>query len=169
MIADMLFLAKADNGLIIPSHEPVDLRQGIEDLFAYYEALAEDQGVALTVQGAGNVLGDHLMLRRALSNLLSNAIRHTPHGGTVSVSIGTAGSGNVLIAVENPGEPIPAEQLPRIFDRFYRVDPSRQRTSEGAGLGLAITRSIVQSHGGTIRAASGKTTRFEITLPALPH
>lgn len=175
MIADMLFLAKADNGLIIPTREPVDLRQEIQDLFAYYDALAEEQGVALTVQGEGKVAGDRLMLRRALSNLLSNAIRHASRGGTVLVEIAPAGDRALLVVVENPGEPIPQEQLPRIFDRFYRIDPSRRRSfegakesaGEGAGLGLAITRSIILSHGGQIRVSSGKTTRFEIQLPGL--
>ena len=167
MIADMLFLAKADNGLIIPSHEHVDLRQEIQGLFAFYEALAEDQGVALQAVGEGAMIGDRPMLRRALSNLLSNAIRHTPRGGTVLVQIQCTPQQTVLITVENPGEPIPTEQLTRIFDRFYRVDPSRQRTTEGTGLGLAITRSIVLSHGGQTRVFSDKTTRFEILLPGL--
>ena len=166
MIADMLFLAKADNGLIIPSREPVDIRQEVEGLFAFYDALAEDQSIGLTTRGEGTVLGDRLMLRRALSNLLSNAIRHTPRGGSVSVAIGPAANGFVSVMVENP-EIIPAEHLPRIFDRFYRIDPSRQRSSEGAGLGLAITRSIVGAHGGQTRVFSDTSTRFELLLPGL--
>ncbi len=168
MIADMLFLAKADNGLIVPSREPVDLAAEIKDLFTYYESLAEDQGITLASSGEGSVAGDRLMLRRALSNLLSNAIRHTPRGGTVTVDIARADGGSIAVLVENPGEPIPAEHLPRIFDRFYRVDPSRQRTSEGAGLGLAITQSIVRAHGGQIAVFSDNTTRFELRLPAGP-
>lgn len=167
MIADMLFLAKADNGLIIPSREHVDLRQEVDGLFAFYEALAEHQGIGLTVHGSGTVPGDRLMLRRAISNLLSNAIRHTPRGGTVSVGIDSVRDGFVSIVVENPGDPIPAEHLPRIFDRFYRIDASRQRTSEGAGLGLAITRSIVGAHGGQARVFSDTSTRFELLLPGL--
>jgi len=166
MIGDMLFLAKADNGLIIPTREPVDLAAEITDLFAFYEALAEDKGITLTSHGEGKVAGDRLMLRRAISNLLSNAIRHTPRGGSVSVST-RAEDGFVSVAVENPGEPIPAAHLPRIFDRFYRVDPSRQRISEGAGLGLAITKSIVDAHGGKIQARSGETTCFEIRFPVI--
>jgi len=166
MIADMLFLAKADNGLIIPSREPVDLAAEIRDLFAFYEALAEDQGVRLAAQGTGTVSGDRLMLRRALSNLLSNAIRHTPRGGTVSVRIAPDGAGMMSVTVENPGEAIPEEHLSRIFDRFYRIDPSRQRSGEGAGLGLAITRSIALAHGGQARVRSGATTCFELLLPA---
>ena len=166
MIADMLFLAKAENGLMIPTRTAVDLLKEVEDLFTYYEALAEDLEVGLSLQGQGVVQGDRLMLRRAFSNLLSNAIRHTPRGGTVTVNIGRRYPGKLFVSVENPGEPILPEHLPRLFDRFYRVDPSRQRVSEGAGLGLAITRSIILSHGGKVQVVSDRTTRFEILLPA---
>lgn len=166
MIGDMLFIAKADNGLVTPSREPVDLAGTVRDLFEFYEALAEDQGVALAQQGEGAVLGDRLMLRRAVANLVSNAIRHTPRGGTVRVGI-DARDHAVRLAVENPGPPIPAEHLPRLFDRFYRADPSRHREAEGVGLGLAITRSIVEAHGGSIAASSAEgLTRFEVQLPA---
>ena len=107
------------------------------------------------------------MLRRVLSNLISNAIRHTPHGQTVQVSLTTHGD-KAIVAVENPGPEIPAEHLPRLFDRFYRVDPSRQRKGDGAGLGLAIVKSIVDAHGGSIKVASvNQATRFQLTLPAL--
>ena len=107
------------------------------------------------------------MIRRAISNLLSNAINHTPRGGCIDVRIEQAGDREVRIAVENPGEGIAAEHLPRVFDRFYRVDPSRQRSTDGAGLGLAITRSIVAAHNGTVQANSaGGLTRFEILFPA---
>lgn len=167
MIADMLFLAKADNGLIIPSHEPVDFAAEVRDLFTFYEALAEDQGVGLEVIGVARVTGDRLMLRRALSNLLSNAIRHTRWGGAVSVEILHESDGVVSVIVENPGEPIPPEHLPRIFERFYRVDPSRQRAGEGAGLGLAIVRSIIEAHGGRVEAGwSRGRIRFAVYLPA---
>jgi two-component system heavy metal sensor histidine kinase CusS len=83
------------------------------------------------------------MLRRALANLLANAIRHTPAGGSIRVGIAATDNATTL-EIENSGEPIPPEHLSRIFDRFYRADPSRHRINEGAGLGLAITRSIVQ-------------------------
>jgi two-component system heavy metal sensor histidine kinase CusS len=107
------------------------------------------------------------MIRRAISNLLSNAINHTERGGCVNVRIGHAESGGIRLAVENPGEGIAAEHLPRLFDRFYRVDPSRQRSTDGAGLGLAITKSIVAAHNGTVHAVSeGGLTRFEILFPA---
>ena len=167
MIADMLFLAKADNGLIVPSSELVELATEVRELFGFYEAFAEEHGVSLVLAGAGSVRGDRLMIRRALSNLLSNAIRHTPRDGSVKVLVDQRKSGELELTVENPGEDIKPEHLPRLFDRFYRVDPSRQKASEGAGLGLAITKSIVDAHMGTIRAfSSNGSTRFAITFPA---
>jgi two-component system heavy metal sensor histidine kinase CusS len=167
MIADMLFLAKSDNRLIVPSSELVDLAAQTQELFGFYEAFAEEQGVSLVLAGTGIVRGDRLMLRRALSNLLSNAIRHTPRGLSVRVQIELHDSGEVELYVENPGERIEPEHLPRLFDRFYRVDPSRQKASEGAGLGLAITKSIVEAHRGAIQVYSAnESTRFAITFPA---
>lgn len=166
MIADMLFLAKSDNGLIVPRSERVDLANEVRELIEFYDALAEDHGVRLALAGNGAVTGERLMLRRAISNLLSNAINHTPRGGCVNVRIERAEGGAVRLSVENPGEGIAAEHLPRVFDRFYRVDPSRQRSTDGAGLGLAITKSIVAAHNGTVRAISmGGLTRFEILFP----
>jgi two-component system heavy metal sensor histidine kinase CusS len=167
MIADMLFLAKADNGLIVPSSEMVDLAAEVRELFGFYEAFAEEYAVSLVLAGGGTVHGDRLMIRRALSNLLSNAIRHTPRDGSVKVRIDQDKSGDVDLSVENPGEDIEPEHLPRLFDRFYRVDPSRQKASEGAGLGLAITKSIVEAHKATIQASSSNgSTRFAIRFPA---
>jgi len=168
MIADMLFLAKADNGLIVPSSEMIDLATEVPELFGFYEAFAEEHGVDLVLAGRGVVRGDRLMIRRALSNLLSNAIRHTPRAGSIKVLIDQRKSGETELTIENPGDNIAPEHLPRLFDRFYRVDRSRQKAgSEGAGLGLAITKSIVEAHKGTIRISSANgATRFAITFPA---
>ena len=168
-VSDMLFLAKAEHGLAIPTVESVDLVREARELFDFYDALVEERGVSLECSGEGNVAGDRLMLRRALSNLVSNAIAHSPRGGRVSVAVERGGHGAVTLRVENSGETIPPEHLPRLFDRFYRVDPARQRSSGGAGLGLAITRSIVTAHGGTISVSSSEgLTRFEVSLPAAP-
>lgn len=106
------------------------------------------------------------MLRRAISNLLSNALRHTPAGGRIVVRVDDTGDSVVKLSVENAGETIPLEHLPRLFDRFYRVDSSRQRLSEGSGLGLSITRSILRAHGGDafIRSEGGMTV-FELKIP----
>ena len=166
MISDMLYLAKADNDLMIPHREVVDLAKEIASLFDYYEALAEEKQVTMTCLGNGRVQGDRLMLRRAVSNLLSNALRHTPMGGQVVVRIHAAPSGELCLEVENPGPQIESEHLPRLFDRFYRVDASRQRSSEGAGLGLAITQSIMNAHGGAVSVRSDEQrTVFALRLP----
>lgn len=93
------------------------------------------------------------MLRRALSNLLSNALRYTPTRETIVVRCQTVDH-QVQVTVENPGTPIAPEHLPRLFDRFYRVDPSRQRKGEGSGIGLAIVKSIVVAHKGTVAVTS---------------
>ncbi len=168
MIADMLFLAKADNGLIIPSNEIVNLPKEVRELFGFYEAIADEQGVSLILTGEGTVEGDRLMLRRALSNLLSNAIRHTPHGGSIKVFIDQFKPEETNLAIENSGETIATEHLSRLFDRFYRVDPSRQKANDGAGLGLAITKSIIEAHQGSIQVfSSNGSTRFKITFPHL--
>lgn len=167
MISDMLFLAKADHGLVAPFGETVDLAEEVRDLFSFFEALAEGKNVSLSLTGDGAVNGDRMLLRRAISNVLSNAIRHTPESGRVRVEIGIVDNGEVSVRIENTGEPIAAEHIPRLFDRFYRVDASRHGSSEGAGLGLAITKSIMALHGGTIRVESGGgLTCFELRLPS---
>lgn len=166
MIADMLFLAKSDNDLIIPNRERVDLAAEVSSLFEFYEALVEEKNVTLTCSGNGSVFGDRLMLRRAVNNLLSNAVRHTPEGGRIAVCVDDSDGSTIVLSVENRGETISPEHLPRLFDRFYRVNASRQHFGEGAGLGLAITRSIARAHGGEAfaRSEDGVTT-FEIRLP----
>ncbi|MDP2266477.1 MAG: heavy metal sensor histidine kinase [Thiobacillus sp.] len=167
MVGDMLYLAQTDNGLLKPGLEKVDLAEETQGLFDYFEAWAEERSVALAQSGSASVPGDRLMLRRALSNLISNAIRHTPPGQTVHVTLGNAGD-QATVTVENPGPAIPAEHIPKLFDRFYRVDPSRQRKGDGAGLGLAIVKAIVEAHGGSISVNSAnQTTRFQIQLPTV--
>ncbi len=170
MVGDMLFLAQADNKLLKPELVTVDLAAEVRSLFDYFEAWAEERMVTLTLVGADvGVQGDRLMIRRALSNLLSNAIRNTPKAGVVTVSVSSAPNKAVL-SVENPAAAISPEHLPHLFDRFYRPDASRQRSGEGAGLGLAIVKSIVEAHGGSIDAASAANLIvFEMTLPTQMH
>ena len=163
----MLFLAKSDNGLVLPAKEKVELRSVVEKLFEYYQLLADDTGVKLQVYGHGAVYGDGTLLDRMISNLLSNALRYTPPESAISVRIEPNGD-MVSLSVQNPGKEIAAEHLPRLFDRFYRVDPARREgATNNAGLGLAIVKSLVDVHGGTVGCASraGHTT-FVICLPA---
>jgi len=162
----MLFLAKADNHLLVPTPEPVDLEAEISSMLEFYEPLIEEKQLQLSLQGHAEVDGDRLMLRRAVGNLLSNAIRHTPEQGRIEIALEMAGE-KVCIRIANSGETIPAEHLPRLFDRFYRVDASRQRAGEGSGLGLAITRSIALAHDGSVSVSSADgVTRFSLRLPA---
>jgi two-component system heavy metal sensor histidine kinase CusS len=163
MIGDMLFLAKADNKLLALNHEEVNLGEEAEKLIEFYGILAEEQGVRLEVVGSASTTGDRLMLRRAISNLLSNAIRHTPARGSVAIRLATTADA-ALVYVENPGI-IPTENLSRLFDRFYTGDPSR-RSGGGTGLGLAIVRSIAEVHGGSASGTSKKgRIIFELRLP----
>ncbi|NNB92244.1 ATP-binding protein, partial [Corallococcus exiguus] len=157
---DMLLLAKADHGLLMPSRQALDLATETDALLEYYAPLAEDAGIILRRRGEAQTEGDRHMLRRAMSNLLDNALRFTPPGGTIEVTL----SPGLHIEIANPGPAIAAQALPRLFDRFYREDPTRHEgSSEHAGLGLAITRSIVQAHGGGIHAhCEGGWTRFVI-------
>jgi len=144
----------------------VDLAVEVRTLFDYYDAWAEECGVTLTLEGAATTSGDRLMLRRTLNNLITNAIRHTSAGNTVGVHLDRVKNGEVQIDVKNPGSDIAPQHLQKLFDRFYRIDPSRQEG--GAGLGLAIVKSIVDAHGGTIEVNStGGVTRFRINLPNL--
>ncbi len=164
LINDMLFIAKADNEPVMHDVEDVDLAGEVKILFEYYGVLAEEHGVTLDLAGTATVPGDKQMLRRAIGNLLSNAIRHTTPGNTVRVELFASRNDYVGMSVENPGPDIPPQHLPRLFDRFYRVDPARQES--GTGLGLAIVKSIVEAHGGRITVVSAQgRTRFSMLLP----
>lgn len=165
-IADMLFLAKADNHLLVPTQEPIDLKAEISGMLEFYEPLIDEKHLQLTLHGNAEVDGDRLMLRRAVGNLLSNAIRHTPEHGFINIALEIEDE-KVRVRIENSGETIPSEHLPRLFDRFYRVDSSRQRAGEGSGLGLAITKSIALAHNGSVSVNSTDgETRFSLWLPA---
>lgn len=165
-IGDILFLAKSDNNLLVPNRERVDVRVEAAQVLDFYEAVAAEKGIRLQCTGHGVVSGDKLMLRRAISNLVSNAVRHTPSEGRITVRIDSSAPSSVTVSVENTGETVAPDLLPRFFDRFYRADASRRHFGEGAGLGLAITRSIARVHGGdaSVRSVDGVTT-FDVLLP----
>ncbi|MGC4010108.1 MAG: heavy metal sensor histidine kinase [Pseudomonas sp.] len=162
MVNDMLFLAKADHGLLTPSSQPLALAGEVDELLEFYGPLAEEKSIRLERDGELSVQGDRALLRRVLANLLDNALRFTADGGQIRVRLEPG-----QLSVENPGREIPADRLPRLFDRFYRADPARREgQGEHAGLGLAICRSIVRAHGGEIRCESAQGwTRFVIEFP----
>lgn len=165
MISDMLFLAKSEHGLLTLKKDILDLGLDLDELLEFFEPLASENKLELIRQGSAQLTGDRAMLRRAFSNLISNAIRYTPAGSQIIVRIKT-GEDGIQVDVINPGKPIPEEQLSRIFDRFYRADAARKHNSEGAGLGLAITRSIIEAHCGLLSAKSTECeTTFSATFP----
>ncbi|MEX1165414.1 MAG: heavy metal sensor histidine kinase [Hydrogenophaga sp.] len=167
MVSDMLLLAKTEHGLALPHREAVALREQTQALFDFYDVVADERGIALVLEGDATALGDKLMLRRAVSNLLSNAIRHAPRHSRVVVRLSQA-RGEASLCVENAGPAIDPVHWPRLFDRFYRVDKSRtQMPTEGTGLGLAITHAIMVAHGGSVTVESvPDKTRFCLRFPA---
>lgn len=160
MISDMLYLAKTENGLNLPTSEDVFLAKEIDALFEFYEALAEDKTVTLSTTGASVIRGDKLMIRRAISNVLSNALRHAHPHTCIQVKIFEENSKSI-VNITNAGDAIPVDQIASIFDRFFRSDKSRTRPdSDGVGLGLSITKAIMIAHNGAIKVDSneGETT-----------
>ena len=164
MIADMLFLAKADEGRVVPSRERLELAALLDGLLEFHRFVAEEKDVEIVRSGDGTIHGDALMIRRALGNLLSNAIRYTPAAGRIDAAVRSA-AGRVTIEIANSGPTIPAEHLPRLFDRFYRADAARAGEGGHSGLGLAIVKSIVEAHGGSVAVSSvDGVTRFVISF-----
>lgn len=161
MVSDMLLLAKTEHGIELINREPVSLDQEVLDLMDFYDAVADEKRIRMTLTGHATVDGDRLMLRRAISNLMSNAIRYSPQGSEVLITLRDE-PGPTSMCISNEGATIAAEHLPRLFDRFYRVDKSRSHPeSEGTGLGLSITRAIMVAHGGSVSVTSDpETTTF---------
>lgn len=169
MIDDLFQMAQLDAGGIPLQKEKCSLSDLISDTLESFSELASRQGVTLegkVITGTDPVYIDIPRIGRVLYNLVSNGLRYTPAGGTVRVMAVPVERG-VLVEVSDTGEGIPAQDLPYIFDRFYRGDKSRNRATGGAGLGLAIARGIIEAHGGTISVASEPNagTRFSFTLP----
>src|SRR5580698_4633747 len=170
LIGDLLFLARAESPLTHLRRERVNVAELLGGVREYYEASAADGGVSLiTAVSDKPVMAelDCTLLRRAVGNLVSNALAHTPYGGAV-VLRSNADSSTIHIAVSDTGVGIPAEALPRVFDRFFRVDSSRSQSSGGTGLGLAIVQSIALLHGGNVEISSqpGQGTRVTLHMPA---
>jgi two-component system heavy metal sensor histidine kinase CusS len=169
LIGDLLFLARAESPLSHLRRERVNVGELLGGVREYYEASAADGEVSLTTTVAGEpVIAelDRTLLQRAVGNLVSNALAHTPPGGAVVLGTNVDFS-TIRIEVSDTGVGIPAEALPRVFDRFFRVDSSRSQSSGGTGLGLAIVRSIALLHGGNVEISSqpGQGTRVTLHMP----
>ncbi len=170
LIGNLLFLARTESPLTHLRLETVDVNELLEGVRDYYDASAADAGVVLTSAGASEpVLAelDRTLIQRAVGNLVSNAVAHTPEGGTVAIQSHSQAA-NVMIEVADTGIGIPPDALPRVFDRFFRVDPSRSKASGGTGLGLSIVQGIMQLHRGNVDIASkpGVGTRVTLCMPA---
>ena len=159
MVNDMLFLAHADRGELAENLLPVSLRAEALAVADYLEASLEEAGHRLRVDGDVQVLANPALLRRAMLNLATNAVRYTLAGETIIIRLDEA-NGSARVSVCNPGPPIPDELRARMFDRFWRGDAAREKSSEGHGLGLAIVQAVARMHGGDTFATSdlGATT-----------
>jgi two-component system heavy metal sensor histidine kinase CusS len=172
LIGDLLFLARAESPLAHLHRESIDVGELLSGIREYYEAPATDGGVSLsTVVPDEPVIAqlDRSLLQRAVGNLVSNALAHTPPGKSVVLGASVEPA-SVRIEVSDSGVGIPAEALPRVFDRFFRVDESRSQASGGSGLGLAIVQSIMLLHGGNVEIASkvGQGTQVTLRVPVAP-
>lgn len=172
----LLFISRADHHRRVLSPTAFDVLEAISEVVDYHSHMAHDQGVTVTAKGGGVLTADRSLFRQAVTNLLSNALRHTPSKGQIDVTFDAASDphGMALLIVSDTGEGIAAEHLPHIFDRFYRVDVARTH-QPGAqlqtGLGLAIVKAIVELHGGRAEAQSksGYGTTMKLMWPQPPR
>ncbi len=169
LIGNLLFLARAESPLAHLRRESVNIVELLDGMREYYEASAAEAGVSLTTSANRAPVIAHLdrtLVQRAVSNLVSNAVAHTPPGGSVVLAASSEDSA-VHIEVSDTGAGIPSEALPKVFDRFFRLDSSRSQASGGTGLGLAIVQSIMLLHGGKVEIASqlGQGTRVTLHVP----
>lgn len=166
IVSDLLLLARADEGKLLGSKRAVPLESLMEEAASIVED-AYGHKIEVMAEPGLEVQADPEALSRVLTNLLDNAARHTPKDGSIVLCAARRAKG-VLIQVEDNGSGIPREHLPRLFDRFYRVDVSRERETGGTGLGLALVKAIVEAHQGTVKITSefGRGTTVTIELPS---
>jgi two-component system OmpR family sensor kinase/two-component system sensor histidine kinase BaeS len=176
LVGDLRELALAEAGQLVIKRRAVDMSNLVARVAAGMGPAAAEKGIALSIKvrpGLPLISADPDRLSQVTHNLLSNALRHTPPGGEVSLQTGyDAEMREAWLEVSDTGESIPPDQLPFVFDRFYRADPARSRVSGGTGLGLAIVRAIVEAHGGRVSVASdgvpGHGSTFTACLPTHP-
>ena len=168
LVGDLLLLAQADSGNLPLVRAPVELDTLLLDVFREAQVLAAGVHVSIGEIDQALVLGDRDRLKQLILNLVSNALKFTPEGGRVTLGLARAAGEWARLAVTDTGLGIPPDELPHVFDRFYRVDKARSRVLGGAGLGLSIAQRIAQMHGGRIEAMSegaGRGATFCIWLP----
>ncbi len=165
LVDDMLVLARLDQGRPL-EQAPVDLEAIAQDALADARAVAPQRQISLTVTGPVIVSGDDTRLRQVLGNLVRNALVHTPQNTSIEIAVATEDSvGRISVADHGPG--LGTQAMDRIFEPFYRADPSRSRDSGGSGLGLSIVSAVVTAHGGRVKVSQtqGGGATFEVELP----
>jgi signal transduction histidine kinase len=169
LIDDLLDLSRIESGGWAPTPVNVDIAAAAAEAAAPYRDEAAEHGASIQIAvdpAATKVRADPVALRQALGNLVENAVRYTPSGGAITIFSRREDHG-VAVGVRDTGAGIPADHLPRIFERFYRADPARSRAAGGTGLGLAIVKHLVEAHGGRVRAESqlGRGTTVTLFFP----
>jgi two-component system, OmpR family, sensor kinase len=164
LVEDLLLLARLDEGRPL-ERERVQLAEIVREAVETARTVEPDRVIELDTEQAV-VLGDGHRLRQMVDNLLSNTRAHTPTDAQVSVSVATR-NGNAVVSVQDSGPGMTGDEQGRVFERFYRADPSRSRASGGVGLGLSIVSAVAEAHGGevSVRSEPGQGSRFEISLP----
>jgi len=170
LIDSLLFLARSEQPETQIRREQIDVRQELVALLEFYEAAANERGVAVSLHAEHGMTTelDRTLLQRAVGNLLENALRYTTQGGRITISAGKAAA-ELRISVSDDGIGISADHLPRVFDRFYRIDTARAKQDGGTGLGLPIVQTIAVLHGGRaeIESKLGAGTRVTLSFPTL--
>jgi two-component system heavy metal sensor histidine kinase CusS len=169
LIDSLLFLARAENADLSLQKSWFHVAEELAQPLSYHELQATELEVTLTLSGDARLFADSTLFRRAISNVVSNALKHTPPAGKVTVDVCPLRDA-VKILIKDDGVGISPGHLPRLFDRFYRVDSSRATAMAGTGLGLAIVKTIVELHSGsvTIESEPGKGTLVALVFPVPP-
>jgi two-component system, OmpR family, heavy metal sensor histidine kinase CusS len=161
IVDNLLFVARVDAAREPVARKRFDARAAVEKIAAFYQTIADDRHVAIRCRGKGEIYADPALFERAVGNLVDNALRFTPENGSIEIALAKHDA-DFEVAVSDSGCGIAPEHLPRVFDRFYRAEPSRG--SDGAGLGLALVKSIVDLHGGSARIESEVNRGTTVTL-----
>ncbi len=164
MIENLLFLARAESRETMVRKMHIDARKEIELVFEYYSVAAEEKGIDVVFKGGGTLNVDPLLFRQAIGNILANAFQYTPQGGGVAITVLETEDHWVQIDVSDTGIGIEEENIPKVFDRFYRTERARSEYPRGTGLGFSIVKSIMDLHGGSVSVKSGPSEGTTVTL-----
>ncbi|MBF8179705.1 heavy metal sensor histidine kinase [Herminiimonas contaminans] len=166
MVDNMLFLARAENTHIVLKKKSLSCDEELSKIAEYFEGIADEAGLSIEIHATGNIYADPILLRRAMHNLVANAIKHASANSVIQIMTITENNQTIL-KVKNQGNPIAADHIEHLFDRFYRVDSARSNAATSTGLGLAIVRSIMNLHNGSVKVSCSHDgiTSFDLCFP----